>query len=310
MSEHRGLHHISVIASDPQTNYDFYVKKLGMRMVKKTVNQDDPTKYHLFYANSEGSPGSSLTFFPWPRAHQGKPGSGEATVVSLAVPEHSLDYWQERLDDQNIAFMGPVKRFGKQHLSFKDPDGLQLHLVFEDRKDNLSKWDKSPVPHEHQIQGFWSTTLRLHETEDTENILTSILGFKKVASEENATLYQTGSELGHSLIIEKVPFKRGQNGAGVIHHVAFQTEDEEDLKTLRNKVLQLGLQPTEIIDRHFFKSVYYRTPGGVLFEMATHGPGYFVNSDPVEDQAKKLELTPWHEPKREQIEAALPTIKI
>lgn len=309
MSEHRGLHHISVIASDPQDNYDFYVKKLGMRMVKKTVNQDDPTKYHLFYANSEGSPGSSLTFFPWPRAHRGEPGTGESTAVSLAVPEASLDYWEGRLKDQNITYSGPTTRFGKQHLSFKDPDGLQLHLVFDDRKSDLKNWDKSPVPHEYQIQGFWSTTLRLHEIDHTEKILTSILGFEKVQTEDNLTLYQTGSELGHSLIIEKVPFGQGTNGAGIVHHVAFQTKDDEDLKNLRHEVLRLGLQPTEIIDRHFFKSVYYRTPAGVLFEMATHGPGYFVNSDPDADQAETLELTPWHESKREQIEAALPTIK-
>lgn len=310
MSEHRGLHHISVIASDPQVNYDFYVKKLGMRMVKKTVNQDDPTKYHLFYANAEGSPGSSLTFFPWPRARQGKSGSGEATAISLAVPKNSSAYWQERLKDQHIDYNKGHRRFGKQLLSFKDPDGLQLHLVFENRKDDLTPWRHSPVPPEHQIQGFWSATLKLDRIEETQHLLTSILGFKKESTDGNARLYQTQSQLGHSLIIEKVSEQRGQNGAGIVHHVAFQTEDKEDLKTLRHKVLRLGLQPTEIIDRHFFKSVYFRAPGGVLFEMATHGPGYFVNSDPSEDQAEKLELTPWHESKREQIEAALPAIEI
>lgn len=310
MSEHRGLHHISVIASDPQDNYDFYAKKLGMRMVKKTVNQDDPTKYHLFYANSEGSPGSSLTFFPWPNARQGKLGSGEATAVSLAVAEDSLSYWKERLDDQNIRYSGPHKRFDKTCLSFKDPDGLQLRLVFDDRQKHLAGWKKSPVPSEYQIQGFWSTTLKLDQTEQTEQILTSILGFNKVVTEGSATLYQSNSKLGHSVIIEEVPIKRGQNGAGIIHHVAFQTEDDEDLRELRHEVLRLGLRPTDIIDRHFFKSVYFSTPGGVLFEMATHGPGYFVNSDPSDDQAEKLELTPWHESKREQIEAALPSIEI
>lgn len=309
MSEHRGLHHISVIAGAPQDNYDFYVKKLGMRMVKKTVNQDDPTKYHLFYANAEGSPGSSLTFFPWPGARQGKPGTGEASAVSLAVSPNSLDYWENRFDELGIPYEGPSVRFGKQHLSFRDPDGLQLHLVFENRKSDLKKWDRSPVPQQHQIQGFWSTTLQLPETRHTEKIATSILGFKKVETEGHASLYQTDSTLGHSLILEKKPFKRGQNGAGIIHHVAFQTKDEEDLKKLREEVIRLGLQPTEIIDRHYFKSVYYRTPGGVLFEMATHGPGYFVNSDPREDQAEKLELTPWHESRREEIEAALPPIE-
>lgn len=309
MSEHRGLHHISVIASDPQDNYDFYVKKLGMRMVKKTVNQDDPTKYHLFYANSEGTPGSSLTFFPWPGAREGKPGTGEATAVSLAVPEDSLSYWKQRLEEQNVRYSGPNKRFDKKYLSFKDPDGLQLRLVFENRKEELSEWKKSPVPPEHQIQGFWSTTLQLHDVEHTEKVLTAILGFDKVKVEGNSTLYQTNSVLGHSLIIEETAIEQGINGAGIVHHVAFQTEGDEDLKKLRHEVLRMGMQPTEVIDRHFFKSVYFRTPGGVLFEMATPGPGYFVNSDPSKDQAKKLELTPWHESRREQIEEALPTIK-
>ncbi|WP_441001253.1 ring-cleaving dioxygenase [Fodinibius sp. SL11] len=308
MPTHRGLHHISVIASDPQDNYDFYVKKLGMRMVKKTVNQDDPTKYHLFYANAEGSPGSSLTFFPWPRARKGTPGSGEATEISLTVPENSLDYWQDRLNEQGISHSKPFSRFGKTHISFKDPDGLQLNLVF-DYSDELQSWDQSSVAEEHQIQGFWSTTLKLAEVEQTEKILTSVLGFQKADSEGNLTLYQTESTLGHSLIIEEADSHPGQNGAGIVHHVAFQSKDKEDLSQMRFEIIRRGLQPTEIIDRHFFKSVYYRTPGGVLFEMATNGPGYFVNADPSEDQAELLELTPWHEPKREQIEAALPPIK-
>lgn len=310
MYKHRGLHHISVIAGRSQENYDFYVKKLGMRMVKKTVNQDDPTKYHLFYANAEGSPGSSLTFFPWPGAREGTPGSGEATAVSLAVPEDSLSFWQEHLNDREISFESE-KRFGKDMLSFKDPDGLQLHLVFGDMMTTeLKDWPKSPVPQEHRIQGFWSTTLELDQVKETEEVLTSILGFSKAKTEGNSTLYQTGSDLGCYLIIDEVPAKPGLNGAGIVHHVAFQAKDEEDLANMRQQVIEFGLQPTQIIDRHFFKSVYFRSPGGVLFEMATHGPGYFVNSNPNEDQAEKLELTPWHEPKREAIEAALPKIKL
>jgi glyoxalase family protein len=297
-----------VIANDPQNNYDFYVKKLGMRMVKKTVNQDDPTKYHLFYANAEGSPGSSLTFFPWPRARQGTPGSGEATEVSLAVPKNSLEYWQDRLDQEGISHSKPFSRFGKTHISFNDPDGLQLHLVF-DYDDKLRSWSQSTVPKKHQIQGFWSTTLKLDKVEETEEILTSILSFNKTDTEGNLTLYKSESPLGQRLIIEKVNSQSGQNGAGIVHHVAFQSKDKEDLTQLRFEIIRRGLHPTEIIDRHFFKSVYYRTPSGVLFEMATNGPGYFVNADPSEDQAEKLELTPWHEPKREQIEAALPPIK-
>lgn len=308
MLEHRGLHHISVMASDPQQNYDFYVKKLGMRMVKKTVNQDDPTKYHLFYGNSEGTPGSSLTFFPWPGARGGSPGTGEATAVSLAVPEDSLSYWKERMSDRKTASGEPVERFGKKTLSFKDPDGLQLHLVFDDRIGELEDWSRSSVPKEHRIQGFWSTTISLDRPEETTDILTSILGFSEAGSEDNAILYQTESNLGHSVIVEKAPQKSGRNGAGIVHHVAFQTRDDEDLEALRQRVKDFGLEPTDIIDRHFFKSVYFRTPGGVLFEMATHGPGYFVNADPFEDQAEHLDLTPWHEPQREKIEGALPPI--
>jgi len=308
MSAYRGLHHISVIASDPQANYDFYVKKLGMRMVKKTVNQDDPTKYHLFYANNEGTPGSSLTFFPWPGARQGEAGTGEATAVSLAVPEDSMEYWENRLNEQSISYSGPFQRFGHKTISFKDPDGLQLHLVVEELRPVSAGWKKSPVPAEFQIQGFWSTTLKLHETGTTEKILTTILGFEKIGSNDNSILYQTESRLGSSLIIEKAPSRQGKNGAGIVHHVAFQAKDSNDLQEMRHEVLRLGLQPTEIIDRHFFKSVYFHTPAGVLFEMATDGPGYFVNADPEEDQSEKLELTPWHESRRDEIEAALPTI--
>ncbi|HET6527308.1 MAG TPA: VOC family protein [Balneolaceae bacterium] len=310
MSEYRGIHHISVVAGSPQQNYDFYVKKLGMRMVKKTVNQDDPTNYHLFYANSEGRPGSSLTFFPWPGARKGKPGSGEATAVSLAVPEDSFSFWQERLSELEITYK-PSEHFGRKGLSFEDPDGLQLHLVSDDMgAGDLKDWPKSPVPKEHRIRGFWSTTLQLDRTDETEEILTSILGFSKTETAGKSTLYRAASALGRYVIVDKVEPKQGLNGAGIVHHVAFQAKDEEDLAAMREQVIAFGLQPTQIIDRHFFKSVYYRTPAGVLFEMATDGPGYFVNADPDEDQAEKLELTPWHEPQRKAIEAALPTIKL
>ncbi len=212
------------------------------------------------------------------------------------------------MKDQNIPHSKPFNRFGQTHISFKDPDGLQLHLVF-DYDDELRSWEQSSVPKDHQIQGFWSTTLKLHKTEQTEEILTAVLGFEEKDREGNLTLYETESILGHSLIIEETDSKAGQNGAGIVHHVAFQSEDEEDLTKMRFEIIRRGLQPTEIIDRHYFKSVYYRTPGGILFEMATNGPGYFVKADPSKDQAGKLELTPWHESKREEIEAALPPIK-
>lgn len=306
---HKGIHHITVLAGDAQQNADFYVNKLGMRLVKKSVNQDDPGTYHLFYGNSKGSPGSGLTFFPWPMARQGKPGLGEAVSVALAVPEDSLSYWAERFGEKDIDFEGPYERFGQQAIGFTDPDRLQLELVSDKRADELPGWESGTVPAEYGIRGFAGTTLRLREHESTAEVLQNAFGFEESGRQENAWLYSTDAPIGRTVILEEGSPKPSVNGRGIIHHVAFRAKDDEELSALREKVLDMGLHPTEIIDRHWFHSVYFQSPGGVLFEIATDGPGYTVDENP-DELGQNLILPPWLESRREMIEKRLPDITV
>lgn len=305
----KGIHHITVLAGDAQRNADFYVKSLGMRLVKKSVNQDDPGTYHLFYGNANGSPGSGLTFFPWPMAQQGKPGLGEAVKVALAVPSGSIDYWVEHFGEEGIDFDGPYDRFGQEAIGFKDPDRLQLELVFDEQVKQLPGWDEGTVPAEYGIRGFRGTTLRLKGHEATAEVLKNVFDFKETEQVDNAWHYTTDAPIGGSVIIEEGETKPSANGRGIVHHVAFRAEDDGELIELREKVIEMGLNPTEIIDRHWFHSVYFRSPGGVLFEIATDGPGYDVDEDP-DKLGQKLILPPWLESKREMIEKQLPEITV
>lgn len=306
---HDGIHHISVLAGDAQVNANFYVKTLGMRLVKKSVNQDDPSTYHLFYANKTGAPGSGLTFFPWPNARQGKAGVGEATKVALGVPESSRLFWAQYLPENGIDFDGPYDRFGQEALAFKDPDGLIVELVFAKDSNSGTAWDKGGVPPEYGIRGFKGTTLRLREAGSTATILKTVFNFKQSKRQGSFSHFTTEAPLGNSVILEESESLLSSNGRGIIHHVAFRAEDMDDLATKREKVLSLGLQPTEVIDRHWFYSVYFRTPGGVLFEIATDGPGYSVDEDP-DKLGEKLILPPWLEPQRETIERHLPPVSV
>lgn len=309
MKHNKGIHHISVLAGDPKVNHDFYVNKLGMRMVKKSVNQDDPGTYHLFYGNEAATPGSSLTFFPWPRAHKGTKGTGESVNVAFKVPEGSKDFWFERLAYEDISCSEPFDIFGKQAIRFEDPDGLELDLIFDgEAKSKVSSYESS-VPLEYAIQGFESTRLLLSEADGTVDILTNILGFEEKRSNGNLTLFETDANIGGSIIIETTDEEHGRGGRGIVHHVAFRAENEEELGQLREHVLSKGLNPTGIIDRHWFKSVYYREPGGVLFEMASDDPGYAVDED-FEHLGEKLILPPWLEPRRTLIEQTLPSLEI
>lgn len=309
MKHHNGIHHITVLAGDPQRNAEFYVKTLGMRMVKKSVNQDDPGTYHLFYGNQSATPGSSLTFFPWPRAVKGEAGTGEAATVSFSVPEHSLRYWQERLAKHDVDYGDSYTRFGAMVLPFEDPDGLNLELVFEKVEDPPASDREGTVPAEHAIRGFWGTTLKLTETASTAAILEEVLGFKESSTEGSLHRYTTEAPIGGNVLIKVTDPQRGKSGRGTVHHVAFRAADEKVLSELRREVSSKGLMPTEIIDRHWFKSVYYRTPAGVLFEMASDGPGYAVDEDP-DHLGEKLILPPWLESKRKQIEDHLSEIRV
>ena len=309
MKHEKGIHHISVLAGNPAENYNFYVNKLGMRMVKRSVNQDDPSTYHLFYGNEAGQPGSSLTFFPWPRAHKGNPGTGESVNVAFKVPKGSEEFWLKRLKDQDIEHSDIFDVFGNPSIRFQDPDGLELDLIFVgDAKEKVSEF-KSTVSVEKAIQGFWSTRLKLTEAEGTADILEDVFGFKEKESSENLTRFETEANIGGNVIIETGDESLGKGGRGIVHHVAFRAKDIEELKTLHEKVLSKGLQPTQVIDRHWFNSVYFKEPGGVLFEIATDGPGY-TSDEEFEHLGEKLVLPPWLEPRRTLIENTLPTLDI
>ena len=280
-------------------------------MVLKSVNQDDPGSYHLFYANKNGDPGSSITFFPWPKAVKAEYGAGETVAIAFSVPESSIEFWKDHFEKLNIPQKEVFERFGKKVLPFFDPDGLPLELVEDSLSEDIEAWEKSSIPSDYQIRGFWSATLRINEFEGTQNILEEVLGFKVAESDENFKRLSTESPLGHSIILEKTDQPiNNRTGRGTVHHVAFRAKDEEQLEVMRKKVMDMGLNPTEILDRHVFKSVYYRTPGGVLFEMATDGPGYGIAHHSDEEMGKKLFLPPWLEEKRDQIENKLTPIKL
>jgi glyoxalase family protein len=307
MTHHKGIHHITVLAGEIQRNVDFYTHILGMRMVKKSVNQDDPGTYHLFYGNQSADPGSSLTFFPWPHVVQGKPGTGEVVNVGLQVPKSAQDYWENRLNEHQMDF-NLTHVFGRTALRFKDPDGLELDLIFEGeaqaKVDNVTY----NVPSDKAIQGFWGARMKLTEKDAAEKLLHELFDFEEVARKGNQILYQSDAPVGHSIIIELAEAQAGKNGRGIVHHIAFRAEHREELARLRQRVAEHELRPTQIIDRHWFNSVYYRIPEGVLFEMATDDPGYTVD-EPFETLGEQLILPPWLESKRSQIEQALPAIK-
>ncbi|PWN05535.1 VOC family protein [Rhodohalobacter mucosus] len=303
----KGLHHITVLGGDAQRTTDFYTKTLGLRLMMKTVNQDDPSTYHLFFTNGTSQAGSSLTFFPWPMTVQGKPGSGEAVTVSFLVPPDSIGYWAERFGKNGIDFNGPFERFGRQVVSFRDPDRLRLELVFDEEAGNISAWTQGTVPKEHGIRGFWSTTLMLEEIASTGELLTDILGFEKAAEQDGQVLYSASSTPGGHIILETAAPKQGKTGRGTVHHIAFRAKDRRELEEMRQQVDQRGLDPTEVIDRHFFRSVYFKSPGGVLFEIATDGPGYSAVQNEKE-LGKKLWLPQHLEGRRDMIEKRLPDI--
>lgn len=309
MKHHKGIHHITVLAGDAQRNAAFYTELLGMRLVKKSVNQDDPGTYHLFYGNQSAEPGSSLTFFPWPMAQKGKAGVGEVVNVGLQVPKGSEDYWEVRLSENDISYE-VVEVFGRKALRFEDPDGLELDIVFEGEAKSKVENVNYIVPAEHTIQGFWGARMLLTEKQHTEMLLGDLFGFEEAAEQGNQTLYQTDAPIGRFVIIEKADNPEyGRNGRGIVHHIAYRAENQAELDGLRQKVERKGLSPTQIIDRHWFKSVYYLIPAGVLFEMASDDPGYTVDEE-FEHLGETLILPPWLESKRDRIEQILPEIKV
>ena len=308
-----GLHHVTAIAGPAQENLDFYAGVLGMRLVKKSVNQDDPSTYHLFYADAEGRPGTDLTFFPWARLAPSREGHGLSTEVSLAVPSGSLPYWSDRLARYGIRADAPERRFGAEVLPLTDPHGLRVALV--ESADAASRpftpWDGSPVPPERQIRGLESARLRERDLDPTTAFLTGVLGFQHIGVEGSWHRYGVaGGGSGAYIDLQEAPAAaRGAWGVGSIHHLAWRVEDAAHQLEVRGRIDAAGRRPTPVIDRFWFQSVYFLEPGGVLFELATDGPGFAVDEDPAH-LGESLVLPPWLEPHRGQIEAALPVLRM
>jgi glyoxalase family protein len=307
-----GLHHITVIAGDAQENLDFYVGVLGMRLVKRSVNQDSPGTYHLFYADAEGHPGTDLTFFPWPDLPEGRPGTGLSTEVALAVPAGSLDWWRERLARHGVETRDVETRFGERVLPFSDPHGLRLVLVETADPREFTAWAGSPVPAGRQVLGLHGARIRVRDLAGTAAFLERGLGFAPGGEEENGwhRFRVAGGGSGRVLDVQAAPGEApGRWGRGSVHHLAWRVADDEAELEVRRRVAQAGARPTEVIDRFWFRSVYFKEPGGVLFELATDGPGFAVD-EAAESLGESLVLPPWLEPERGGIERALPPLRL
>ena len=300
-----GLHHITAISSDPQKTVDFYTQTLGLRLVKLTVNFDDPGTYHLYFGDEAGHPGTILTFFPWPAQPKGRHGTGQLSTTSFSIPQGSSQYWKSRLESNGIAVTQSAQRFGDTVLSFSDNDGQGLELI-ESQKDGRTPWRNGPVPAEHAVRGFHSATLSEEGLERTESVLVDTLGFRAVGSEQNRYRYEAGVGGPGSIIdIESQPNgKRGLVSVGTVHHVAFRAADDDEQKALRQEILKSSLNVTQVIDRVYFHSIYFREPGGVLFEAATDLPGFTIDES-VDRLGTKLMLPSWLEGSRKKIEKSL-----
>jgi len=306
-----GIHHVTCIAGNAQENLDFYVTLLGMRLVKKSVNQDAPDTYHLFYADRVGTPGTDFTFFPWPNMGAGRQGTGLTVEVSFAVPPGSLEYWQDRFQEAGVEYGTLERRFAEGTLPLKDPHGLPLALVETDDDRSFVPWENSPVPADCQLRGMHAVRLWERQLAPTEALLTQLMGFTSHGAEDGWHRYGAeGGGSGKLIEIKQLPDeRRGEWGTGAVHHVAWRVNDSDEQMQLRERIAGAGLRPTPQIDRFWFKSVYYKEPGGVLFELATDGPGFDRDED-MEHLGEQLILPPWLEPNRKEIEAALPSLEM
>ncbi|MFH5884151.1 ring-cleaving dioxygenase [Halalkalibaculum sp. DA3122] len=309
MEHSKGIHHITAIAGNPQKNLDFYTRVMGMRLVKKTVNFDDPSVYHLYYGDEFGRPGSVLTFFPWSHLQQGKPGRGQVVAVSFAVPEGAIEVWGNHLDQQDIDVIEPFTRFGKKVLGLQDPNGLHLELVETAGVNDIEGWSGGALPSEHAIRGFHGATLAEDDYRPTGQLLEEHLGYRKTDEFDDRHLFESGTRLGSAIEIIDQSELDGKPGKGTVHHIAFRAKDEAEQQAIRRRLVEEGYHVTEQKDRRYFKSVYFYESGGVLFEVATEGPG-FDRDEPVEQLGETLKLPGWLENRRALIEADLPELKV
>jgi catechol 2,3-dioxygenase-like lactoylglutathione lyase family enzyme len=305
-----GIHHVTAITADAQKNIDFYCGVLGLRLVKLTVNFDDPGSYHLYYGDELGRPGTIMTFFTWSGAHRGRVGPPQVTSTAFAVPAGALDFWSARLKE-HVNPDAITERLGERVLHFTDPDGMGLDIIAVANPGGEA-WSGGPIDVEHAIRGFHSVTISEEGYESTANVLTELMGFKSQGSEGNRFRYRAGAGDGFASIVDLIcvpDARHGSLGAGIVHHVAFRTPDDEQQDAWRKQIARANLNVSPVMDRNYFHSIYYREPGGVLFEIATDSPG-FAADEAAERLGSRLMLPAQYEANRAEIERILPPVRL
>jgi glyoxalase family protein len=307
----RGLHHVTAIASDPQRNLDFYVGLLGLRFVKRTVNFDDPGSYHFYFGDNRGTPGTILTFFPWPGARRGIRGTGQIEATAFAIARDSIGYWVERCKQQHVT-AERISRFDEEAIRFTDPDGLLLELIASNSLPAVEPWPDSPIPAENAIRGFHSVSAALEGYESSARLLTDSFGYHLIAESGNRFRFASADDTAPGGIVDLLCLPdtgMGRVAAGSVHHIAFRAKDEAEQLKWREHLVELGYNVTPVIDRTYFHSIYFREPGGVLFEIATEPPGFTLD-EKLDELGTQLRLPPWMESARSEIEKVLPPIQL
>jgi len=305
-----GIHHVTAITGDVQKCTDFYVGVLGLRFIKKSINQDVPDTYHIYFGDYVGTSGTAMTFFGWPSWPKRKAGSGQVTTVSFAVPKGSLDYWNSRLRKLGMS-LKRTSRFGNEGIVLADPDGIELELVGDAPDERWVPWKDSPVDQDHAIRGFHSVTMTVAESTATIDFLVDTMRFHKAGDEGRRTRFETGDGGPHSIldVVESPEGPEGEESTGTVHHVAWRTADAAHQSEWRQVMVKAGRNVTPVIDRYYFKSIYFREPGGVLFEIATDGPGFTVD-ETRESLGSSLSLPPWFNVRRDRLDVTLPPIVV
>lgn len=308
MTVSQGIHHVTAITGELDRHLDFYTRILGLRLVKRTVNFDDPASHHLYYGDATGRPGSIITFFVWPGGRAGRVGTGVAGAVAFAVPGTSIGFWYERLLSQGVRLDAPARRFGEPVLEFADPDGMRIELIGVAGLEAAPAWEGGPVPAEHAARGLHGVTIWENADDGHAATLERVFGFRPDGVEENRVRFRGTAEMGAVVDLRRVGgFWTGSTGTGVVHHVAFRAAGDAAQAALREAALASALHPTAVLDRSYFRSVYFRQLHGVLFEIATDDPGFLIDES-VEGLGSELRLPPWLEPSRLAIEANLPPL--
>jgi glyoxalase family protein len=305
-----GLHHVTAIAGDPQANVEFYLRTIGLRLVKTTVNFDAPDIYHLYYGDEQGQPGTLMTFFPFGEVIPGKHGNGQATTTAFSVPASSIGWWRDHLRGLGVEVSEVTERFGEAALTFHDPDGLELALVAHPQGDPRAPWDNGIIPADHGVRGLHSVTLSTANEGGTVEMMEE-LGLRAAGQESNRLRFAAGDGAAGALVDVLVDRKApdGLVAGGTVHHVAWRAPDEQTQLRWREELIERGARVTSVLDRQYFRSIYFHEPGGTLLEIATDAPGFAVD-EPLLELGRALKLPPWLEPNREQIEGILPKLSL